>query len=92
MGKPTRSQADAELRKNIQAYKEMEANLEENHHGKTALFHNGELVQLFDDLDDAYNTGAEDYGMGCFTIHKIGEIPVSFGAMTPFIKTIDLAA
>lgn len=53
---------------------------------KTILVGNGER-QEFDNPDDAYRAGQEQYGPGNFTIEKVGERSVELGWMSLFLPT-----
>ena len=78
-----------EVRKNIKIYEMMKEELERDHMGKVALFHHGGFIRTFDDYDHAYQFGCDEYGLGHFSVKKIGERPLNMGAMTPFVKHID---
>ena len=80
----------SELLKNRDAYNEMREELEANHLGRVALFHNGEFIRAYNDRDDAYDIGVETYGMGNFSIKRIGSQPTSLGAASMYLKPIPL--
>ncbi len=50
--------------------------MERDHLGKVALMHDGEVVHILDSMDDAYEVGTRLYGLGNFSIVKIGQKPV----------------
>ncbi len=60
-----------ELQKNIAAYEKMEKKLLETSYGKIALFSNGKLIDVYNDLTDAYQVGLKYHGEGNFSIKKI---------------------
>ncbi|MCA8835338.1 MAG: hypothetical protein K8953_09670 [Proteobacteria bacterium] len=60
-----------ELQKNIAAYEKMEKDLLETSYGKIALFSNGKLIDVYNDLADAYKVGLKYHGEGKFSIKKI---------------------
>ena len=51
--------------------------------GQTALLHQGKVVDIYNDTEDAYKIGCDKYGLGHFTIQVIGERPISLGIHTP---------
>ncbi len=60
-----------ELQKNIAAYEKMEKELLETSYGKIALFSNGKLIDVYNDLADAYKVGLKYHGEGKFSIKEI---------------------
>lgn len=54
--------------------------------GRTALLHQGEVVDVYNDTGDAYKIGRDKYGLGNFTIQVIGEPPISLGIHTPGVR------
>lgn len=58
-----------------------QARLEPEHSGKMALMHNGEVVEIVDDKDVAYELGLQRYGVGNFSLERIGSSPHSFGVL-----------
>ena len=73
---------DSQFEVNRDAYESMRERLEAEHFGRVALLHDGELVALYNDSGDAYEIGCEKYGLGGFSIEKIGEPPISLGIFT----------
>ena len=67
---------------NQEAYKAVKEKLEAEHHGRTALMHNGAVASIYNDKDDAYQIGCEKYGLGNFSLVNIGEQPVNLGIFT----------
>lgn len=59
--------------KNDRAYKNMSMKLELEDHGRTALFHDGMLIDKYDDEEQAYVDGCNKYGLGNFSIIVIGK-------------------
>ena len=70
------------LKKNLAAYETVREQLEAKHLGRTALIHQGEVVDIYNDSGDAYKVGCDNYGLGNFTIQVIGEPPNSLGIHT----------
>lgn len=58
-----------------------QARLEPEHSGKMALMHDGEVVEIVDDKDVAYELGLQRYGAGSFSLERIGTSPHSFGVL-----------
>ena len=73
---------NTQLERNHLAYLEREEELTAGHLGKIALFHDGELVDIYDDSDQAYTVGCERFGLGHFSLETIGQKPVSLGILT----------
>ncbi len=53
-----------EMQNNLDAYEEIKDKSEEEHSGKTALMHNGELDSIYNDHHDAYKTACARFGIG----------------------------
>ena len=69
-----------QLRANEVAYeKNYREQLERDHHGKTALMHDGKVVDVYDDPNDAYLTGYERWGLGGFSMKEISQEPLELG-------------
>ena len=65
------------LDKEIQAFEEMRADLEEHHKGKWVVIHGGELVDTFDTLDAAATEAVRRFGRGPYLIREVGAPGVS---------------
>lgn len=77
--------AQADL--NFTAYVERHRReLEEQHWGRIVLMHDGEVVGIYNDRTDAYSVGAEEFGLGNFSLQKIGEQPARLGIITAAIQ------
>ena len=73
---------NSQLVKNRAAYHAIKEAMEAEHFGRAALLHDGEVVEIFNDSGDAYAIGCEKFGLGNFSIEKIGEPPISLGVFT----------
>ncbi len=73
---------NSQLVKNRAAYNAIKEEMEAEHFGRAALLHDGEVVEIYDDSGDAYAIGCEKFGLGNFSIEKIGEPPISLGVFT----------
>ena len=69
-----------QLEANERAYeKNYREQLERDHHGKTALMHDGKVVEVYDDPNDLYLTGYERWGLGGFSMKEVGQKPLELG-------------
>ena len=76
-----------QARDNHEAFMERhQARLEAEHSGKMALMHNGEVVEILDDTEVAYELGLQRYGLGNFSLERIGTSPHSFGVLAYAFK------
>ncbi len=73
---------NSQLVKNRAAYNAIKEEMEAEHFGRAALLHDGEVVDIYNDSGDAYAIGCEKFGLGNFSIEKIGEPPISLGVFT----------
>ena len=55
--------------------------LESEHLGRIALMKDGEVVGIYNDMTDAYQIGHQKYGLGQFSIKRIGEKPAQLGIL-----------
>ena len=55
--------------------------LEGEHFGRVALMKDGEVVGIYNDMSDAYSIGCQKYGLGAFSIKRIGEKPAQLGIL-----------
>ena len=75
--------AAEQLRTNEIAYENnYREQLERDHHGKTALMHDGKVVDVYDDPDDAYLAGYDRWGLGGFSMKEIGQKPIELGILS----------
>ena len=81
-------EATEELKRNIAAYEALREDLERTRHGRFALLHDGNLVNVLNDRWDAYLVGRERFGEGRFSITKIGEPPATLGAATLYTEPV----
>lgn len=68
-----------EIQTNNKAYESQQAEMEKKHMGKYLLMHEGEVTLILNDSGDAYQVGCEQYGLGKFSIKKVGEKPMDIG-------------
>ena len=73
---------NSQLKKNRDAYNAIKEEMEAEHFGRAALLHDGEIVEIYNDSGDAYAIGCDKFGLGNFSIEKIGEPPISLGIFT----------
>ena len=70
------------LRKNYEAYLKCEAKLLAEHAGKAVVFHDGKLIEVYEDRDQAYDAACAQFELGDFIIQVVGEKPISLGILT----------
>ncbi len=74
--------ADSQARSNYEAYEaQYREELERDHLGRVALLHNAEVVSIWNDMGDAYQVGCDQYGLGNFSLQRIGARPVNLGIL-----------
>ncbi len=69
-----------QLKKNWDAFKAAEGKYGPGDAGKTVLLHDGQVIKVYYDSNDAYSDGCREYGLGNFSMQTIAEKPVSLGA------------
>ena len=80
------TESSDQVRQNYDAYNEhYRADLEQTHWGKTAVMHDGEVVLILNNSDDAYTVGQKQYGVGNFSIVRIGAPPTRLGVVGTLI-------
>ena len=79
-----------ELKKNIAAYNSMKEELERDNFGRIALFHDGKLIAIYNDRNDAYDIACEKFGVGNFSLRQIGENPASFGGASMYLDFVSI--
>lgn len=85
MNSETREEQD-QAKRNYDIYlAEHKLEAERAHRGKTALMHDGEVIDYYNDEDDAVTAGRQFYGLGHFSIVRVGAKPIRLGAMTPLV-------
>ena len=78
--------AHGQARRNYDIYQaEHKLEAERAHRGKTALMHDGEIIDFYNDEDDAVTAGKHFYGLGNFSIVRVGAKPIRLGAMTHLV-------
>lgn len=55
--------------------------MEREHFGRVALMHRGEVVGVYNDMGDTYSIGCEKYGLGNFSMKRIGQRPAQLGSL-----------
>ena len=64
-----------ELKKNVEAYENQKDDLISKYLGKIALFSNGELIDTYNDFQDAVKIGTDRFGAGKFSVKEITPAP-----------------
>ena len=81
-----------QLQKNWEAFNKLSEEVKTENFGRTALFHNGELVAIYNDSGDAYAIGCEKFGLGNFSIETFGVKPKSLGFFTSYVRATEASA
>ncbi|MCH9023647.1 MAG: hypothetical protein IID32_12930, partial [Planctomycetes bacterium] len=66
----------SDLERNIQAYEAMEIDLFKHHTNQWVVFHDGELMDTFDTLDDAATEALRQFGRGPYLIRQVTIAPL----------------
>ena len=69
----------AELRKNQEAYDAVKGEMEAEHWGRVVLLHDGAIIAIYNDESDAYDIGCEKFGLGRFSLHRVGQRSIDLG-------------
>ncbi len=77
--------ATNQLDRNQEAYEAIRQDMEDKHHGRVVLMHDGKLIEIYNDRGDAYKIGCEKYGLGNFSLVNVGERPINLGFFTMFV-------
>ena len=80
---------DNQLQKNWKAFKKLDEEVKAENFGRTALFHDGKLVAIYNDSGDAYAVGCEKFGLGNFIVETFGAKPKSIGFFTSYVKATE---
>ena len=62
-----------QLKQNWKDFNAIKEKLEAENPGRIALFHNGELIEIYNDSGDAYTIGKEKYGLGNFLSRQLAK-------------------
>ena len=68
-----------QIEKNYAAFKAHLRELIQSHPGKQALYHDGELIEVFDTLPDAVKFGNKQFGSGNYSVQVITTRPAELG-------------
>ena len=68
-----------QLNINKEAYSKIREKMEAENLGRVILMHDGEVINIFNDGEDAYMIGLDRYGLGKFSLQTIGDKPISLG-------------
>lgn len=74
--------ATKEIQANHESYKSQQAEMEKKYFGKYLLMHKGKVALILNDNEDAYQVGCKQFGLGKFSIEKVGEKPIDIGIHT----------
>ena len=68
-----------QIRQNYEAFMAQLPRLVLTQRGKFALMHDGEIIEYFDTVRDAYIAGQQLYSDKLFSVQEIRETPVDLG-------------
>ena len=67
----------ADLRDEIEAFQQMQAELEGKHTGRWALVHDRQLIGTFESFELAADEAVQKFGRGPFLIRQVGASPTT---------------
>ena len=70
----------SKLSEEMRAYESLRSTLEADHFGKWVVFHDEELVNLYDTFEAAANDAVRKFGRGPYLIKQVGEAPIRLSA------------
>lgn len=73
---------EEELDKNFEAFQKLLPELVEESLGKFVLFHEGELINIYDTAHDAYAAGQDQYGDKPFSVQRVSLGSVDLGVFS----------
>ena len=73
-----------QLEQNLLKFEELSESIGAENAGRTALLHDGELVEIYDESNSAYFVGVEKFGLGKFSIETFGRKPKSMGFLATY--------
>ncbi|MCY3628541.1 MAG: hypothetical protein F4100_03675 [Rhodothermaceae bacterium] len=68
-----------QIERNKAAYQAKKEEFEACYFGKIVLMHDGEFVNAYNDESDAYSIACDKFGLGNFSLHRVGQKPVDLG-------------
>ena len=74
--------AASQVEINHRAYLDRHRRLEDERSGEFALMRDGEVIAVYDDLENAYRAGVGRFGDGGFSIKEIGSQPFRLGVFS----------
>lgn len=77
------------LSKEMAAYDRMRDELEMDHFGKWVVVHDEELVDTYDESEDAVNDAIQRFGRGPYLIKQVGEPPLTLPASILYSPVYD---
>jgi len=70
----------SDLKDDIAAYDALRASLESSSLGKWVVFHDKQMIGLFESFDDAAKDAVHRFGRGPYLIRQVGAAPVTLPA------------
>ncbi len=77
---------ESQLDINQAAYEKVQDQMERRYMGRTVLMHDGNVVEVYNDDEDAYKIGCDKFGLGDFSLVNVGEKPINLGFFTMFVN------
>lgn len=68
-----------ELKRNYDAFRAKLPELLATRRGKFALMHDGEIVDFYDSIADAYRAGLKQWPAGAFSVQEVTDISADLG-------------
>ena len=73
---------EQQVERNYEAFKEKLPELLKKHEGRFSLWHNGEMIDIYDTRNDCMKIGEEKYGDGNFSYQEITDQPADLGFLS----------
>ena len=70
---------DAEMNVNLAAFRELEPRLAQERAGKYVVMRHGDVIKIFDKVNEAVKFGIGGFPDRLFSVHKIGRPPLRMG-------------
>ena len=70
---------NAEVDRNYDVFMRTLASILPNHRDQYALMRNGEIMEYFDKVGDAYDRGVNTFADGIFSIQEVTDEPIDLG-------------
>ncbi len=75
----------ADVENDIAAYEKIKAELESKHTGKWVLFHDLELIAVYDSFESVAEDAVKRFGRGPYLIRQVGAPPITLPASVMYV-------